>query len=160
MRGAGVTAGVVGAIVAPDLAGQRRLHRAGRPGRRGHHLRQASHKTGPGFNWRWPAPFQAHEIVNVRAVRTAEIGYRGNVRNKQPNEALMLTDDENIVDIQFAVQYKLKDPVAWVFNNRDQDETPCAQVAETRDARTGRPQQDGLRAVRRPRASSRVDASS
>jgi membrane protease subunit HflK len=42
----------------------------------------------------------------------------------------MLTDDENIVDIQFAVQYKLKDPVAWVFNNRDQDES-IRQIAES-----------------------------
>jgi membrane protease subunit HflK len=63
-------------------------------------------------------------------VRTAEIGYRGNVRNKQARESLMLTDDENIIDIQFAVQYKLKDPVAWVFNNRDQVDT-VRQVAET-----------------------------
>ena len=42
----------------------------------------------------------------------------------------MLTDDENIIDIQFAVQYTLKDPVAWLFNNRDQDDT-VRQVAET-----------------------------
>ncbi|HBZ05868.1 MULTISPECIES: FtsH protease activity modulator HflK [Massilia] len=89
-----------------------------------------SHTTGAGFNWRWPAPIQAHETVNVSQVRTAEIGYRDNVRNKQPNESLMLTDDENIIDIQFAVQYTLKDPVAWVFNNREQDLT-VQQVAET-----------------------------
>jgi membrane protease subunit HflK len=89
-----------------------------------------SHTAGPGFNWRWPYPMQALEIVNVAEVRTAEIGYRANVRNKQPQEAMMLTDDENIVDIQFAVQYKLKDAVAWVFNNRDQDET-IRQMAES-----------------------------
>jgi membrane protease subunit HflK len=52
------------------------------------------------------------------------------VRNKQPREALMLTDDENIVDIQFAVQYTLKDPVAWAFNNSEPEET-VHQVAET-----------------------------
>jgi membrane protease subunit HflK len=87
-------------------------------------------KTAAGFNWRWPSPIQSHEIVNVSTVRTAEVGYRSNVRNKQPREALMLTDDENIIDIQFAVQYTLKDPVAWAFNNRDQEET-VHQVAET-----------------------------
>jgi len=87
-------------------------------------------KTAAGFNWRWPYPIQSHEIVNVSTVRTAEVGYRSNVRNKQPREALMLTDDENIIDIQFAVQYTLKDPVAWAFNNRDQEET-VHQVAET-----------------------------
>ena len=89
-----------------------------------------SHTTLPGFNWRWPYPVQSHEIVNVSQVRTAEIGYRGNAKNKQLKEALMLTDDENIIDIQFAVQYKLKSAAEWLFNNRDQDET-VRQVAET-----------------------------
>ncbi|MES2016446.1 MAG: FtsH protease activity modulator HflK [Pseudomonadota bacterium] len=86
--------------------------------------------AGPGLNWRWPAPFQAHETVNVSQVRTKEIGYRGSVRAKDPKEALMLTDDANIIDIQFAVQYTLNDPIAWVFNNREADET-IRQVAET-----------------------------
>jgi membrane protease subunit HflK len=67
-----------------------------------------SHMTPAGFNWRWPYPVQSHEIVNVSQVRTVEVGYRSNVRNKQARESLMLTDDENIIDIQFAVQYKLK----------------------------------------------------
>ena len=59
-----------------------------------------------------------------------EVGYRGSVRNKQPREALMLTDDENIIDIQFAVQYRLKNASEWVFSNRDQEDT-VRQVAET-----------------------------
>ncbi|CAN5881147.1 FtsH protease activity modulator HflK [soil metagenome] len=89
-----------------------------------------SHSTMAGFNWRWPAPIQGHEIVNVSQVRTVEIGYRSNVKNKQPKEALMLTDDENIIDIQFAVQYKLKDAAQWLYNNRDQEDM-IRQVAET-----------------------------
>jgi membrane protease subunit HflK len=89
-----------------------------------------SHMTPAGFNWRWPYPIQTHEVVNVSQVRTMEVGYRSNVRNKQPKEALMLTDDENIIDIQFAVQYKLKNAADWVFNNRDQEEM-IRQVAET-----------------------------
>lgn len=89
-----------------------------------------SYSTPAGFNWRWPYPFQSHEIVNVSQVRSVEVGYRTNVKNKQPSEALMLTEDENIVDIQFAVQYTLKDAGEWLFNNRDQDET-VKQVAET-----------------------------
>lgn len=89
-----------------------------------------SHMAPAGFNWRWPYPIQSHEIVNVSQVRTVEIGYRSNVRNKQAREALMLTDDENIIDIQFAVQYKLKNASDWVFNNRDQEDT-VRQVAET-----------------------------
>jgi membrane protease subunit HflK len=89
-----------------------------------------SHSTPAGFNWRWPYPIQSHETVNVDTVRTVEVGYRNNVRNKQPRESLMLTDDENIIDIQFAVQYRLKSASDWLFNNRDQEEM-VKQVAET-----------------------------
>ncbi len=89
-----------------------------------------SHASPPGFNWRWPYPIQSHETVNLSQVRTVEVGYRGNVRNKLARESLMLTDDENIIDIQFAVQYRLKDASDWVFNNRDQEET-VKMVAET-----------------------------
>lgn len=86
--------------------------------------------TPAGFNWRWPAPIQSHEIVNISQVRTIEVGYRTSVRNKQPKEALMLTEDENIIDIQFAVQYRLKNASDWIFNNRDKEEL-IRQVAET-----------------------------
>ncbi len=89
-----------------------------------------NHMTPAGFNWRWPTPIESHEIVNVSSVRTVEVGYRGSARNKQLQESLMLTDDENIIDIQFAVQYKLKDAVEWLFNNRDQEEV-IKQVAES-----------------------------
>ncbi len=89
-----------------------------------------SSSTGPGFNWTFPYPIQSHQIVNVSGVRTIEVGYRGNAKNKQPREALMLTDDENIIDIQFAVQYKLKSAADWVFNNKDPEET-VREVAET-----------------------------
>ncbi|MQQ99319.1 FtsH protease activity modulator HflK [Glaciimonas soli] len=89
-----------------------------------------SSSTGPGFNWTFPYPIQSHQIVNVSGVRTIEVGYRGNAKNKQPREALMLTDDENIIDIQFAVQYKLKSAADWIFNNKDPEET-VREVAET-----------------------------
>ena len=91
---------------------------------------KVSHTTGSGFNWRWPYPFQTDETVKVSQMRMVEIGYRGNIKNKQARESLMLTDDENIIDIQFAVQFKLKDPVAWLMNNRDEEDT-VRQVAET-----------------------------
>ena len=91
---------------------------------------KVSHTTGSGFNWRWPYPFQSDETVKVSQMRMVEIGYRGNVKNKQAREALMLTTDENIIDMQFAVQFKLKDPVAWLMNNRDEEDT-VRQVAET-----------------------------
>src|SRR5574343_618447 len=86
--------------------------------------------TDPGLRWRLPYPIQSHELVNLTGVRTIEIGYRGSERNKVLKEALMLTDDENIVNIQFAVQYILKDPVEYLFNNRHPDEAVMG-AAET-----------------------------
>lgn len=86
--------------------------------------------TEPGLRWRLPYPIQSHELVNLTGVRTVEIGYRGTERNKVLKEALMLTDDENIVNIQFAVQYILKDPVEYLFNNRHADEAVVG-AAET-----------------------------
>ena len=86
--------------------------------------------TESGLRWRLPYPIQSHELVNISGVRTLEIGYRGSERNKVLKEALMLTDDENIINIQFAVQYILKDPVAYIFNNRGPDEA-VMQAAET-----------------------------
>lgn len=129
-RGIGLTATVVGAIVALIwLASGAFIVQEGQVGIVTT-FGKLSHVTGAGFNWRWPAPFQSHEIVNTAQVQVAEIGYRANIRNKQPSEALMLTGDENILDVQFSVQYKIKDPVAWVFNNRDQVET-VRDAAET-----------------------------
>src|SRR5207248_706424 len=89
-----------------------------------------SKETTSGLNWRWPWPIQSHEIVNLSQVRTLEVGYRNNVKNKVPKESLMLTDDENIVDLQFAVQYLIKDPTEYLFFNRNPDDT-VMQVAES-----------------------------
>ena len=86
--------------------------------------------TEPGLRWRFPYPVQSHELVNLTGVRTIEIGYRGSEKNKVLKEALMLTDDENIVNIQFAVQYILKDPVEYLFNNRHPDDAVMG-AAET-----------------------------
>ena len=86
--------------------------------------------TEPGLRWRLPWPVQSHEIVNVTGVRTVEVGYRGSDKNKVLKEALMLTDDENSVSVQFAVQYLLKEPQAYLFNNRHPDDA-VMQAAET-----------------------------
>ena len=86
--------------------------------------------TESGLHWRLPYPIQSHELVNISGVRTIEVGYRGSEKNKVLKEALMLTDDENIINIQFAVQYILKDPVEYLFNNRSPEEA-VMQVAET-----------------------------
>jgi membrane protease subunit HflK len=86
--------------------------------------------TEPGPRWHLPWPIETREIVNVDQVRTVEVGYRNSVRNKALKESLMLTDDENIIDVQFAVQYILKDPVEFLFYNRSPDEA-VMQAAET-----------------------------
>jgi modulator of FtsH protease HflK len=70
-----------------------------------------------GLTWRIPYPVQSHELVNVQQLRQIEVGYRGNVKNKALKESLMLTQDQSIVDMQFAVQYRIADARAWLFNN-------------------------------------------
>jgi membrane protease subunit HflK len=86
--------------------------------------------TEPGLRWRWPFPLQTNELVNLTGVRTVEVGYRGSEKNKVLQEALMLTDDENIVSVQFAVQYLLKDSQNYLFKNRNADDA-VVQAAET-----------------------------
>ncbi len=101
-------------------------------GQRGVVLRfgQYSETTQAGLSWHLPYPAETVELVNVSQVRTIEIGYRKNVASKVLKESLMLTDDENIIDIQFAVQYILKNPEEYLFNNRDPDEA-VLQAAES-----------------------------
>jgi membrane protease subunit HflK len=89
-----------------------------------------SEQTEPGLRWRLPYPIQSHELVNLSQVRTLEVGYRNSVKQKVLKESLMLTDDENIVDLQFAVQYVVTDAGAWLFNNRRPEEV-AMQAAET-----------------------------
>ncbi len=76
--------------------------------------------AGPGPHYRLPRPFMSHMIVDVSKVRRAEFGYRsegGRVRPVPP-ESLMLTGDENIVDVQMSVQYMVQDPVKFLFGAR------------------------------------------
>ena len=87
-------------------------------------------ETQPGPHWHLPFPFETAEIVNLSQVRTIEIGSRNGGKSKVPKESLMLTDDANIIDIQFAVQYVVKDPRDYLFENRSPEES-LLQVAET-----------------------------
>jgi membrane protease subunit HflK len=86
--------------------------------------------TMPGPRWHLPYPIETAEIVNLSQVRTVEIGYRNTVKSKVLKESLMLTDDENIIDVQFAVQYVLNSPKDYLFNNRGPDDS-VLQAAET-----------------------------
>lgn len=78
-----------------------------------------STSSGPGFNWHLPNPIQSVDLVDVSSVRTTQIGMRG--ASDRLKEALMLTDDENIVDVQFNVQYRIKSGQGardFLFNTR------------------------------------------
>lgn len=81
-------------------------------------------KAGP--HWHLPYPIETVRIVNVDQIRTAEIGYRSDVRNRAGNvplESLMLTRDENIVDIKIAVQYQVESANLYLFAVSDPDQT-------------------------------------
>ncbi len=98
-------------------------------GKRGVVLRfgQFSEITMPGPHWHIPFPIEQVQIVDVGQRRFVEVGYRsgagGSGQVSVPREALMLTRDENIVDIRIAVQYQVKDPREYLFNVRDPDLT-------------------------------------
>lgn len=88
----------------------------------------------PGLHWHMPAPIEGVEVVNMEQQRFLEIGYRSGGRQQSmgsvPKEALMLTQDENIIDIRLAVQYQIKDAQAYLFNVADPDVT-LKQVIES-----------------------------
>ncbi|HYA38783.1 MAG TPA: FtsH protease activity modulator HflK [Candidatus Methylomirabilis sp.] len=90
--------------------------------------------TDAGLHWHLPYPIEKVEKVNVEKVSTIEIGYRSNARgggkSKVPKEALMLTEDENIIDIEFAVQYRVNNAADYVFDVRD-PETTIGQATES-----------------------------
>jgi membrane protease subunit HflK len=72
--------------------------------------------TDPGLQYRLPKPFMTHDIVDMQKVRRAEIGFRSEGRTRSvPAESIMLTGDENIVDVQLFVQYMVQDPVKFLF---------------------------------------------
>ena len=86
--------------------------------------------VGAGFNWRLPYPIQRHELVVVTQIRSTDVGRDSIVRSTGLRESAMLTEDENIVEIKFAVQYRLNDARAWLFESKSPSET-VVQVAET-----------------------------
>lgn len=77
-------------------------------------------QTEPGLRYRLPKPFQSHAVVDVATVRRAELGFRSDRSGArtQPGESLMLTGDENIVDVQLFVQYLVQAPEKFLFRAR------------------------------------------
>jgi membrane protease subunit HflK len=78
--------------------------------------------VGAGFNWRLPYPIQRHETVYVSQIRSVDIGRDTVVKATGLKDSAMLTMDENIVEIKFAVQYRLKDARAWLFESKNPGE--------------------------------------
>ena len=75
-----------------------------------------------GFQWRMPFPVQAHETVAVTQLQSVEVGRNSVVQATGLRDSSMLTQDENIVDIRFTVQYRRADPRAYLFENNRPDE--------------------------------------
>ncbi len=89
-----------------------------------------THTADAGFQWRFPYPFQAHETVPVTQLRSVEVGRATVGQATGLKDSSMLTQDENIVDIRFTVQYRLNDARAYLFENRNPDEA-VVQASES-----------------------------
>ncbi|XZG71839.1 FtsH protease activity modulator HflK [Chitinibacteraceae bacterium HSL-7] len=72
----------------------------------------------PGLHWRLPWPIEANEIVNMTEIQSLEVGVGG-----ASSDAMMLTEDQNLIEVQLEVQYTLKSARDYVFNNRPLDDT-------------------------------------
>lgn len=82
--------------------------------------------AGPGLHWHLPWPIETSVTPNVEEIRQIEIGYRGtsgNRANDIAEESLMLTGDQNIIDIDFAVQWRISNAGEFLFNIRDPEST-------------------------------------
>ena len=83
-----------------------------------------------GFNWRLPYPIQRHELVFVTQIRSVDVGRDNVLKATGLRESAMLTQDENILDIKFAVQYRLSDARAFLFESKNPTDA-VVQAAET-----------------------------
>jgi membrane protease subunit HflK len=85
------------------------------------HFGRVVGQTEPGLRYRLPWPVQTHQVVDIAQVRRAEVGFRTGDETTQavPREGLMLTGDENIVDVHLFIQYLVQDPVKFLFGARE-----------------------------------------
>lgn len=94
------------------------------------HFGKYKETVNAGFNWRWPYPIQRHELVFVTQIRSVDVGRDTVLKATGLRESAMLTQDENILDIKFAVQYRLSDARAFLFESKNPAEA-VVQAAET-----------------------------
>ena len=86
--------------------------------------------VGAGFNWRLPYPIQRHELIFVTQIRSVDVGRDAIIPATGLRESAMLTQDENIVEIKFAVQYRLSNARAFLFESKN-PEIAVVQAAES-----------------------------
>jgi len=83
-----------------------------------------------GIQFRWPYPFQNHETVSVTQLQSVDVGRNSVVQATGLRDSSMLTQDENIIDIRFTVQYRRANARAYLFENFRADDA-VRQAAET-----------------------------
>ena len=130
MKSAGIGAGLVAAVVVLIWLGTGFF--IVQEGQQAVITQFGRYKTtvGAGFNWRLPYPIQRHELVFVTQIRSVDVGRDNIVKATGLRESAMLTEDENIVEIKFAVQYRLNDARAYLFESKD-PAGAVVQAAET-----------------------------
>ncbi|MDX1402379.1 MAG: FtsH protease activity modulator HflK [Kiloniellales bacterium] len=85
--------------------------------------------TSPGLHWHWPSPIEEVILPSVTSVQQIDVGFqflgdrRGGQKRAIPAEGLMLTGDQNIIDIQFTVQWRISDAGQYLFKIRDREAT-------------------------------------
>ncbi len=130
MKSAGIGAGLVAAVVALIWLGSGFF--IVQEGQQAVITQFGKYKStvGAGFNWRLPYPIQRHEVVVVTQIRSVDVGRDTIIKATGLRESAMLTEDENIVEIKFAVQYRLSDARAYLFESKD-PAGAVVQAAET-----------------------------
>jgi membrane protease subunit HflK len=107
-----------------------------------------SGKAGPGLHYALPF-LQKRDIVNIAQIRRIEVGFRG--QQRVPDEALMLTGDENIVAAHMIVQWRVTDPSKFLFRLKDPEDTLRASSEVALRAMVGRTKIDDLLTTGRER---------
>ncbi|MCG6870732.1 MAG: FtsH protease activity modulator HflK [Gammaproteobacteria bacterium] len=94
---------------------------------------QYKETTGPGLHFRWPRPIESHEILDTQRVKTVTVGYRDTGRGQTaiPKEALMLTMDENIIELRLAVQYRILEPKDFLFHVSEPEDVVVRTATES-----------------------------
>jgi len=130
MKSAGIGAGLIAAVVVLIWLGTGFF--IVQEGQQAVVTQFGKYKTsvGAGFNWRLPFPIQRHELVFVTQIRSVDVGRDTVIKATGLRDSAMLTEDENIVEIKFAVQYRLSNARAFLFESKNPADA-VGQAAET-----------------------------